>query len=411
MKILCVFGQHNYGNVARGLSYEYVNFIPALRRLGHDVVHFESFDRSRYRDFVELNRALLQTVVREQPHVVLFVLMHYEVWLDTIEAIRRASGAMLIHWGTDDSWKYEQFTRLIAPAFDLCATTYLSALAKSRKDGLSNFVLTQWAANSEALATPLPAVACRYPVSFVGSAYGNRRKWIDAMRRRGIEVNCFGYGWESGPVAAEDVPRIIRESVISLNFADSGLVFEGLMPHRSRQIKARVFEVPGAGGFLLTESADGLERFFTPDKDITLFQDEAELAQKIEYYLSHPALRDDIAAAGHARTVAEHTYDARFSALLQHVSETADARPPREPVAVTNAAAVAELELAAARHRLGAALRVLRRLLNSIFCLVWRGEKGRRAARKFVFELSWRLAGRHTYTSAGWPGRMYNDQS
>ena len=44
MKILCVLGEHNYGDPGRGECYEYVNFLPALKSLGHEVVFFESFN-------------------------------------------------------------------------------------------------------------------------------------------------------------------------------------------------------------------------------------------------------------------------------------------------------------------------------------------------------------------------------
>jgi len=70
MKILCVFGQHNYGDPKRGLGYEYANFIPPLRNLGHEVVFFESLNKSEYKDYAELNRTLLNAVQREQPDVI-----------------------------------------------------------------------------------------------------------------------------------------------------------------------------------------------------------------------------------------------------------------------------------------------------------------------------------------------------
>ena len=67
MKVFCVFGKHQYGDPARGLGIEYAAFLPTLKRLGHQVIHFESWDRSKHRDFAELNRALLGAVARERP--------------------------------------------------------------------------------------------------------------------------------------------------------------------------------------------------------------------------------------------------------------------------------------------------------------------------------------------------------
>jgi len=212
MKILCVFGEHNYGNPARGQGYEYSNFLPAFRKLGYEVELFDSFSRTHHADFKALNRALLNKVDDFCPDLVFCVLMGYEVWLETL-AIIRNTGSRLVNWGTDDSWKYEQFSRYVAPAFDLWVTTSPSAWQKAQHDGHNNFLLSQWAASADALQEPLVSKRCRYPVSFVGSSYGNRPKWIAELKIRGIDVACFGYGWPNGAVAAEDIPKIVRESV------------------------------------------------------------------------------------------------------------------------------------------------------------------------------------------------------
>ena len=205
MKILSVLGQHNYGDPARGEGYEYSNFLPALRRLGHEVVIFESFAREGYSDFADLNRRLLEMVQAEAPDVILCVLLGYEIWLETLDLIRSGSHAILINWSTDDSWKYEQFSRFMARPFHIYATTYPDAVSKSLKDGYSNFVLTQWAANAERLVEPLHASECSRPVSFVGSMYGNRRKWIAALRECGIEVEYFGHGSGGGAISLEQM--------------------------------------------------------------------------------------------------------------------------------------------------------------------------------------------------------------
>jgi spore maturation protein CgeB len=406
VKILCVLGEHNYGDPARGESYEYVNFLPALRRLGHEVIFFESFGRNTYRDFADLNRKLLEKIQAEDPDIILCVLLGYEIWLETFELAREGCNAAIINWSTDDSWKYEQFSRLVAPAFDIYATTYPVAVAKSKKDGHSNFVLTQWAANAESLANPLPASECRYPVSFVGSCYGDRRKRISALEGLGIEVACFGHGWKNGPVPAEEIPRIIRESVISLNFGDSGMVMRGMVPGRSRQIKARVFEVPGAGGFLMTENAENLDRFYRVGEEIVVYEGVSDLAQKIAHFLDHPEERDRIAMAGHVRTRDEHTYDARFGHLLEFASRVRTARAPRQA-----AIDFGKFDPIRKSHEPGWFLKLLRFVLLALCVAAWGRERGPRAARRFLFEISWRVAGKKTYCASGWPGRLFYRES
>lgn len=406
MKILCVFGEHNYGSPERGEGYEYSNFLPALRRLGHEVVFFESFDKSRYVDFADLNLKLLETVQREVPDVVLFVLMNCEIWLETLTALRESSSAILVSWATDDSWKYEQFSRYVATPFHLYATTYPEALQKSREDGHSNFVLTQWAADAERLAEPLPAARCRYQVSFVGSAFGNRRELVQQLAGRGVAVECFGYGWPNGPVDTARMRSILRESVVSLNFGDSGLLIQGGRLARNRQIKARNFEVPGCGGFLLTETLESLENFYTPGREVVIYEGIDDLAGKIRYYLDHPAERDAIALAGHRRTASAHTYDARFRELLGIAARHKAGRPSHAP-----RIDFARFSVYVRRHRSNAWLAPLKWALLAPCVLIWGRQRGPRAARRILFELSWRVAGARTYTCTGLPGRLFYKES
>ena len=404
MRILCVFGRHNYGDPIRGDGYEFTNFLPALQALGHEVSLYDSWDRSAYCDFADLNRAFLHRVAQEQPDVIFCVLLGYELWSETLDLVRSRGSVAIINWGTDDSWKYEQFARFIAPHLDCYATTYPEAFGKARQNGLDNFVVTQWAASRDRLAEPLPAQGCKYSVTFVGSAYGNRKEWIEKLRERGIDVQCFGHGWPAGPVAATDLPRIYRESVLTLNFGDSGLQLRGLLPYHSRQIKARVFEVPGAGGCLLTEPAQHLEEYFRIGEEIIVFEGVDELVERIRYFLAHPEQRDAVACRGFERVSKEHTYDRRFDDLLGELARRVTWRPSRSidwPV----------FEEVARRHTVGLGLKLLRSFCVACAALIWGRRRGARAVRRLLFELSWRLVGARTYSATGWPGRMFYKDS
>jgi len=249
---------------------------------------------------------------------------------------------------------------------------------------------------------PIPAKECRYEVTFIGTMYGNRKQWIDELRKRGINVQCFGYGWPSGPVEAEEIPQIIRSSVVSLNFGDSGLMLKGGKLEHDRQIKARVFEVPGAGGVLLTEPADNLEDFYRSDKEIVLFNNIDELYDKIIKLLSHPEQRDEIALAGLTRTRRDHTYEARFRILIEKAVEFRDKRP----LSTRNLDLIQFKQLASA-HRINLFHKFLRGFLVLPCVLIWGKKRGPRAARRILFEISWRLLGRRTYSVTGLPGRLF----
>lgn len=407
MRVLCVFGQYAYGDPARGESYEFANMLPAFERLGHEVRLFESFDRRAYRDFAALNADLLRTVQEFRPNLLFCVFVSYEIWIETLDLVRSSCPALVVNWGTDDSWKFEQTSRFYVPHLDLHVTTDAQTFDAALQAGLGNVLLSQWAASSTKLARPIPSDACRYEVSFVGAAYGDRRRWIAELRARGIEVSCFGHGWQAGVRSAEEVRQIYRQSRVSLNLADSGLQLRGARLSRSRQIKARTFEVPGAGGFLLTQAAKGLERYFRIGQEIAVFDDPEGLAQQIRHYLDHPAERDAIAAAGHARVCAEHTYEAR----LREVCAAAARSVPEHRRALAWSIVPEQLAPDLRRHRLGAGLRALRAVLTVPARLLFGADRGPRAARRLAFEVSRRLCGERTYRASGWPGRMFYRES
>jgi spore maturation protein CgeB len=396
MKILCVFGKHQYGDTSRGLAIEYAAFIPALRRLGHDVIHFDSWDRGLYNDFWELNKALLDLAVRECPHVMLAVQLNYEIWLETLQLIKERTETATVCWTTDDSWKYREVSRFVGKAYHAMTTTYAETLPMYRRDGIHHVLLTQWAANAEHLRPPLPFKKCDYSVTFVGAAHGNRRRRVARLRALGVPVSCFGYGWPSGPVDAKKIPEIMHRSVISLNFSNARVGY---------QIKARTFEIPGAGGFLLTEYAPGLEAWYRVGHEIAVFDDTEDLAAKIRYYLSRPEERDAVARAGFGRTLREHTYDIRLKEVIDFALAAKSSMLEKERRAYG-----ISLEQVRQRHRLHIGLIFLQKTLVIPATLLWGKRRGPRAARRLVFELSWRIVGKKTFTASGWPGRMFPEQ-
>ena len=398
MKILCVFGKHQYGDPSRGLGTEYAAFVPSLKNLGHEVIHFESWDRRFYPDYRELNKHLLATIERESPHVMLAVQLNYEIWTETLNIIKDHSSVATICWTTDDSWKYREVSRFIGKAYHAMTTTYPETIPLYCRDGISHVLLTQWATNGANLTAPLKAKKCIYPVTFVGAAHGNRKQQIKQLKALGVEVVCFGYGWPFGPVPGQDIPKIMRESVISLNFSNAS-------GRGGKQIKARTFEVPGAGGFLLTEYAPGLEAVYTIGKEIDIFHNPKELSEKIKYYLSNFDKRDQMALAGYERTRSDHTYEDRLRKVLDFALLAKGHGAIDEPKGLW-----ASFVLIFRDHGMNFGLRFLRKILVLPTVLVWGKTRGPRAARRLVFELSWRFFGKKTFTASGWPGRMFPEQ-
>jgi spore maturation protein CgeB len=401
MKVLCAFGKYQYGDPRRGVGIEYESFIPAMKRLGHEVRHFETWDPVLYPQYADLNRALLGEVTTYQPDLVFTVQRDYEIWIDTLNEIRRQSDAALVTWTTDDSFKFHQVSKYIGSYYDAISTTYDYRVHDYKKAGIEGVYSTQWAANSHWLMPPKRAQDCKYSVSFIGASYGARAAMIERMRLAGIRVECFGFGWPNGSIPTDQIPIVMRDSIISLNFSSG---FMGTKGH-DMQIKARIFEVPGAGGFLLTDVAPGLDTVYEIGQEIETYCDFDELVRKILYYLHHFDDRDKIAHAGYQRTVAHHVYERRLEGLLRFAVDRRDARAERgSGGALATGESAAEASFPSTP---GAGLLLLRWILVTGCTLIWDAKRAPKAARRLTFDVSRRVYGVKTFGSMSIPARLF----
>ncbi len=344
--VLFVGMRYDYGDPRRGDCYEYVHFHDTLSRMHGVSLSFFPFDVVlREKGRKEMNRLLRLKVQEVRPNLCLFALFTDEIAAETIRWVTDRSGARTVNWFTDDHWRFEYYSRLWAPLFHYVATTDSAAVAKYHAIGVQNVLRTQWGFNHH-LFRRVPGRR-QHDVTFVGQVHSNRQHTVELVRKEGIDVRCWGRGWEGGRVSHEEMLRIFSTSAISLNFSEGSasirlkplaktflnrradgslhlrrpgemLDFGLTLARKSRpQIKGRTFEVPGSGGFLLTGEADNLSDYFVPGREVETFSGPVELIEKIHYYLDHESERETIREAGYARACRDHTYEARFRELFQ----------------------------------------------------------------------------------------------
>ncbi len=87
-------------------------------------------------------------------------------------------------------------------------------------------------------------------------------------------------------------------------------------------VNQRVFDVPACRAFLLTDARRQLDALFEPGKEVAVYADPAEIPELVARYLADAPARERIAAAGHARLLAEHTYPTRMQQLFAVMRDT-----------------------------------------------------------------------------------------
>lgn len=317
MKTLFVALRHDYGDSARGPSFEVETFLPILVRLSTHVVQFDLMDPRWRRDPGAASRKLWDTVVSEDPDFLFCVLYRDELTQDVLRRIRSRASPISLNWFCDDQWRFDNFSRHWAQCFDWVATTDETAYQRYRTIGGVNPLLTQWAVNPE---THHPLGLLRdIPITFLGQRFRERTRAVKLLEEAGIPVTTRGRGWPEGRVTREAMVDLLSRSQASLSFAEGGPRTKWrVVPRRGvPQIKARPFEIAASGALLLAEAAPGLEAHFEPGREAVFFNDDSSLVSGAREALADEERLRSIAQAGLERCLKEHTYANRFRLLFE----------------------------------------------------------------------------------------------
>lgn len=313
LRIAYIAARWDYGDPERGPSFEEVTFRSTLEGAGHDVHAYDFLTRFKEVGRAAMNVELARFVRELEPDFAMFVLFKDEISPETIRGLTD-DGICTFNWFCDDHWRFDDFSRHFAPAFSLVATTYPEAIARYHASGYDDVVLSQWACNHYAFdRRGLEPV---YDVTFVGQRYGDRPKIVKAIRRAGFDVRCWGHGWEGGRIDHDGMVSTFETSRVNLNLSNSWTGRWGRRRPVVGQIKARLFEVPGSGGFVLSEAVPHVDDYFTIGSELATFEGEGDLIEKIRYWLEREDHRAQAAGRGYARVRADHTYDQRFAKIF-----------------------------------------------------------------------------------------------
>jgi len=108
----------------------------------------------------------------------------------------------------------------------------------------------------------------------------------------------------------KDMPKVFHQSKINLNFTIRNI--------RSG-IPLRVWDVLGAGGFLLTNFQAEIPQYFENGKDLVCFESISDMSRKADYYLIHEDERMQIAQNGYEKVKKYHSYESRLKQMISDI--------------------------------------------------------------------------------------------
>ncbi len=334
-------GRENY-NPTRGFSFEYNNFYLTLKNMkGVQIIEYP-FDRILEVGKKKFNDELLELVKREKPDLLFAFMYTDELDKDTLRAIRRETKTKTVAWFADDYWRFWNYSRHWPPYFDWIVTTYSKALEWYRRAGFTNVIRSQWACNT-AVYKPFD-VPKDIDVSFVGQWKPQRGRVVDFLRKSGIHVQTFGFGWGGGRISQEEMLKVFSRSRINLNLnvrpglLDPRVVARVFFKKSANKLipdfhlldnlrayfhfpilhtHARPFELAGCRAFTISGRSEDIAMYYKEGEEMVFFDSREDLIKKVQYYLAHDDARAKIADAAYARTIREHTYEKRFEDIFK----------------------------------------------------------------------------------------------
>lgn len=150
-------------------------------------------------------------------------------------------------------------------------------------------------------------------------AYTERRLMMEAVS----DLNPRWYGADANEDAkipgVEYRPRLYYEDTLPKAYNLSKINLSSCLHSISSGIPLRVFDIMGAGGFILTNYQPEILELFEVGKEIVVYHNFDEMRELCKYFLSHEDQRMSILLAGYERILKEYNYRVAADKILSIV--------------------------------------------------------------------------------------------
>jgi len=154
--------------------------------------------------------------------------------------------------------------------------------------------------------------------SFVGGIsplHAGANELFDHLARQ-VPIRFWGYGAhslpEDSPVREKHEGEAWGKEMLYLLAASRVTINRHVDAAEQYANNMRLFEATGSGALLITDYKYNLGDLFDIGEEVVAYRSPDECAALVAYYLAHPEEAARIARAGQARTLREHSYQARM---------------------------------------------------------------------------------------------------
>ena len=201
---------------------------------------------------------------------------------------------------------------------DIMYLTNRGEVAQYREQGVNAKFITGGCDPVAHRMVDSPEPLYRSDLAFIGKP--NTPERVECMQEisKRFDLKLWGSGWEkfglqptATDVYASEYRKICAGAKIMLGW--------NIDPTIDLYFSNRTWYTLGCGGFLLTAYTPSLEELFGRGKELDWFETIEECCQKIDYYLQHDEVRQNIARAGYQLAHKGYSYDKMVEKIIDDI--------------------------------------------------------------------------------------------
>ncbi len=150
-------------------------------------------------------------------------------------------------------------------------------------------------------------------VFFIEGTRRLRRNLVETLTPEGLVVRgdeswrAITPNWGPGLSYTGELAPFYRDCMVNVNSTSIQM---------ATAVNQRVFDCPGAGGFLLTDNQASLADLFDVETEVAVYNTLEEAREQLRWFVERPEVRKEIAERARKRILGEHTYRHRLEEMV-----------------------------------------------------------------------------------------------
>lgn len=168
-------------------------------------------------------------------------------------------------------------------------------------------------------------------IRYIGNHSAYKQQWIEGLHHAlpSVNLRITGHRWSKN-LSKRVVNRLVEaEEYVAADYAlaiqtariNVAVHFGKGQNGWEDRVSTRTFEIPACGGFMLHIDNDEVREYYDVGKEIDVFSDIEELADKCRYYLKNDGVRRRMVQKAHERCVPTYSYYQRAKEVLLKIEK------------------------------------------------------------------------------------------